>query len=49
MTLDISGVRIFPTVKIYKRLTNGPEDNVGVYYQVLKKKFEEQGAKVEVK
>jgi len=27
--------RIFPPAKVYKRLTNGSEDNVWVYYQAL--------------
>jgi len=42
MTLNVSGIKIVPTVKVYKRLTNGPEDNILVYYKVLSSKFQER-------
>jgi hypothetical protein len=31
--------RIFPPAKVYKRLTNGSEDNVWFYFQVLMKEL----------
>lgn len=34
--LNISGFKIFPSSKVYKRLTNGPEDNVAFYYDTFK-------------
>jgi len=30
-----NGGKFFPTMKVYKRLTAGPEDNVWAYYRVL--------------
>ncbi len=35
--LTIGGWELSPVAKVYKRLTNGPEDNVWHYYQLLKK------------
>jgi hypothetical protein len=40
ITLRVSGSDIFPPAKVYKRLTNGAEDNIWHYYQVLKQEFE---------
>lgn len=37
LTLRVHEVEIFPPGKAYKRLTNGPEDNVWYYYQVLRR------------
>lgn len=34
-----SGGRFFPTAKIFMRLTNGPEDNVWIFYQVLTREY----------
>lgn len=39
ITLQIGGSEIYPPAKVFKRLTNGPEDNVWHYYQVLKADF----------
>ncbi len=43
ITLRVLGMDIFPPAKAYKRLTNGPEDNIWHYYQVLKQDFERIG------
>jgi hypothetical protein len=43
ITLRVLGMEIFPPAKAYKRLTNGPEDSIGHYYQVLKRDFERVG------
>jgi hypothetical protein len=40
VTLRVLDIDIFPSAKAYKRLTNGPEDNIWHYYQVLKQDFE---------
>jgi hypothetical protein len=40
ITLRVLDSDIFPIAKVYKRLTNGTEDNVWHYYQVLKQDFE---------
>lgn len=34
--LKIGAGRVIPSGKVYKRLTNGPEDNVAFYFQVIK-------------
>lgn len=41
ITLRVLGSDIFPPAKVYKRLTNGPEDNVWFYYQVLRRHLSE--------
>lgn len=41
ITLHVLGSDIFPPAKVYKRLTNGAEDNIWYYYQVLKQDFEQ--------
>jgi hypothetical protein len=35
ITLRVRGTDVFPPAKVHKRLTNGPEDNIWFYYQVL--------------
>lgn len=40
ITLRVLGYDIFPPAKVYKRLTNGSEDNIWHYYQVIKQDFE---------
>ncbi len=37
LTLKIGDTSLFPPAKVHKRLTNGAEDNVWYYYQVLEK------------
>jgi len=39
LTLRVIENNIFPPARVYKRLTNGPEDNVWHYYQVLRGDF----------
>ena len=44
MTLHLHGKEIeeiFPLNKVYKRLTNGPEDGIWFYYFVIARDFEE--------
>lgn len=43
ITLRVFGTDIFPPAKVYKRLVNGPEDNIWHYYRVLKRGFEQSG------
>lgn len=38
LALRIGNETIFPLNKVYKRLTNGPEDDVHFYFQVMKSK-----------
>jgi hypothetical protein len=40
ITLRVLGTDIFPLAKVYRRLINGPEDNVHHYYQVIRREFE---------
>ncbi len=35
IVLNIGETKIFPIAKVYKRLKNGPEDNVHLYYDVI--------------
>ncbi len=42
ITLHIGTMEISPPHKVYKRLTNGPEDNIWHYYQVLKVQMEKK-------
>ncbi len=43
-TLRIRGGEIYPATKVYKRLTDGPTDNVWDFYKVLKQKWERENA-----
>ncbi|MCA9428707.1 MAG: hypothetical protein KC994_26755 [Candidatus Omnitrophica bacterium] len=38
-----NGGKFFPTMKVYKRLTAGPEDNVWAYYRVLARELDKSG------
>lgn len=38
-----SGGKFFPPAKVFKRLTNGDEDNVWVFYQVLAHEYIRKG------
>ncbi|MBN2257698.1 MAG: hypothetical protein JW704_07730 [Anaerolineaceae bacterium] len=40
ITLRVLGYDIFPSAKVHKRLTNGSEDNIWHYYQVIRQNFE---------
>jgi hypothetical protein len=37
IVLNIGETKVFPVAKLYKRLKNGPEDNVYHYYQLVTK------------
>jgi hypothetical protein len=39
ITLHVLNIDIFPPAKVYNRLINGPEDNIWLYYQMLKQDF----------
>jgi hypothetical protein len=39
VAIKIGESEIYPPAKIYKRIINGSEDNVAIYYQVLKQDF----------
>jgi hypothetical protein len=40
LTLRLGETDIFPPAKVYRRLTNGLEDNVWHYYRVLRQDFQ---------
>jgi hypothetical protein len=40
--LHIANARIYPSSKVYKRLTNGPEDNIAFYYETFKSQLLKQ-------
>ena len=48
LTLNVNGNKIFPSMKIHRRLTAGAGDNVFDFYQMVKKRLEAQpGGKVQ--
>jgi len=40
VTLEVDGAKIFPAMKVYRRLTNGASDDVAKFYQMVKDKLE---------
>ena len=40
LTLSINGNKIFPSMKIHRRLTEGEEENVWSFYKMVKAKLE---------
>ena len=40
LTLTVGGNKLFPTMKIHRRLTQGSEDNVWVFYEMVKSRLE---------
>lgn len=48
VTLNVNGAKLFPAMKIHKRLTNGAVDNVVPFYQNVRARLEAKpGAKVQ--
>lgn len=48
VTLNVNGARLFPAMKIHKRLTNGAIDNVVPFYKNVRARLEAQpGAKLQ--
>ena len=42
VVVNIGELKTFPVAKVYKRLTNGPEDNVRYYYFVITNELEKK-------
>jgi hypothetical protein len=40
LTLNVAGNKLFPTMKIHRRLTQGEEDNVWSFYEMVKARLE---------
>lgn len=40
MTLNVGGSKIFPTMKIHRRLTRGSDDSVWSFYKMVKARLE---------
>ena len=40
LTLNVRGGKLFPSMKIYRRLTEGPADNVWSFYERVRSKLE---------
>ncbi|HEY6270549.1 MAG TPA: hypothetical protein VIX19_00995 [Terriglobales bacterium] len=40
LTLNVGGNKLFPTMKIHRRLTQGSEDNIWVFYEMVKTRLE---------
>ena len=48
VTLNVNGARLFPSMKVHKRLTEGSSENIWSFYQSVRAKLEAQpGAKVQ--
>lgn len=48
LTLSVQGSKLFPSMKIHRRLTAGEADNVWSFYQMIKARLESQpGGKVQ--
>ena len=43
LTLSIGGNKLFPTMKIHRRLTHGEDDNVWSFYKMIKARLESAG------
>lgn len=42
VALDIAGAKIFPVMKIYRRLTEGEKDNLWSFYQMVREKIQQR-------
>ena len=40
VTLDVDGAKIFPAMKVYRRLCNGVSDDVAKFYSMIKDKIQ---------
>lgn len=40
LTLSVNGNKLFPSMKVHRRLTNGEGDNVWTFYRMVKAKLE---------
>lgn len=40
LTLNVNGNRLFPSIKVHRRLTEGDGDNVWTFYRMVKGKLE---------
>ncbi len=38
-TLDVAGSRLWPTMKVYRRLTLGAAENLGTFYSMVEKRL----------
>ena len=48
VTMNVNGARLFPSMKVHKRLTEGETDNIWKFYQSVRAKLEAQaGARVQ--
>jgi hypothetical protein len=43
-TLEIRGSRLYPTVKVYRRLTMGPAESLPSFYRLVAERLERAGA-----
>jgi hypothetical protein len=42
-TLEVRGARLYPLMKVYRRLTLGPEENLAIFYKMVSGRLEEGG------
>jgi hypothetical protein len=43
LTLNLNGNKLFPSIKVHRRLTEGESDNVWTFYQMVKQKLGQAG------
>src|ERR1700746_3652173 len=46
LTLNVGGNKLFPSMKIHRRLTSGEADNVWTFYKMVRAKLETTAGKV---
>lgn len=46
LTLTAAGIELWPQVKVHKRLTEGPEENIWWYFQTFEKQVGKKGSPV---
>lgn len=42
LTLNVGGSKLFPSMKVYRRLTNGEADNLWMFYEQVKQSLEKR-------
>jgi hypothetical protein len=48
LTLNVNGNKLFPSIKVHRRLTEGDGDNIWTFYKMVKSRLESKpGAKVQ--
>jgi len=46
LTLNVNGNKLFPSIKVHRRLTEGEGDSVWTFYRMVKERLEKSGHRV---